>query len=108
MPIDLLRQQAPFWSSVLIGLALWEIAGRSASAAFIVPFSATLVRLWELAVAGQLGAQMLDSARLFIAGLSIALLVGGLLGLLLGRMHALRSGLEPFLMALYATPMVAL
>jgi NitT/TauT family transport system permease protein len=108
MPFDLLRQQAPFWSSVLIGLALWEIAGRSTSAAFMVPFSATLVRLWELAVAGQLGAQMLDSARLFIAGLSLALLVGGLLGLLLGRMHALRSGLEPFLMALYATPMVAL
>ena len=45
-----IRRHAPFWISIAAGIALWEIAGRSTSAAFMVPFSETLVRLWQLIV----------------------------------------------------------
>ena len=48
MKSDRIRRHAPFWLSILAGIALWEIAGRSTSAAFMVPFSETLVRLWQL------------------------------------------------------------
>jgi NitT/TauT family transport system permease protein len=105
---DFLHRHAPLWGSLLAGIALWEIAGRNTSPAFMVPFSETLVRLCELAAAGQLGAQALDSARLFVVGLALALLMGAPLGLLLARVRTLRVGLEPYLMLLYATPMVAL
>ena len=40
----ILRRNAPFWISIACGIALWEIAGRSTSAAFMVPFSATMLR----------------------------------------------------------------
>jgi ABC-type nitrate/sulfonate/bicarbonate transport system permease component len=103
-----LRRHAPFWFSILAGLALWEIAGRYSSPAFLVPFSETLMRLWQLIVTGNFIAQLLDSATLFITGFVIALTVGVPLGLLLARVRLLRVGIEPYLMTLYATPMVAL
>jgi ABC-type nitrate/sulfonate/bicarbonate transport system permease component len=103
-----LRRNAPFWLSIAAGIAIWEIAGRSTSAAFMVPFSETMRRLWELVTGGEFIAQFLDSATLFLTGFFLALIVGAPLGLLLARVRALRIGVEPYIMTLYATPMVAL
>ena len=52
--------------------------------------------------------QFLDSAFLFLTGFVIAFCIGAPLGLLLARVRILRVGLEPYIMVLYATPMVAL
>jgi len=103
-----LQRHGPFWASFMAGVALWEIVGRHASPAFMVPLSETLVRLWELARSGQLELQFLNSAALFVTGFAAALAIGMPLGLLLARVRALRVGLEPYIMMLYATPMVAL
>ena len=103
-----LRRKAPFWISLLAGIALWEIAGRFTSAAFMVPFSETLVRLWQLVTTWEFIAQFLDSAKLFLTGFVLALIVGMPLGLLLARARVLRVGIEPYIMTLYATPIVAL
>jgi ABC-type nitrate/sulfonate/bicarbonate transport system permease component len=102
------RRHAPFWISILAGIALWEIAGRSTSAAFMVPFSETLVRLWEVTVHGDLIAQLIDSGQLFLSGFVLALVVGMPLGMLLARVRVLRIGIEPYIMIIYATPLVAL
>jgi NitT/TauT family transport system permease protein len=102
------KRHAPFWLSLAAGIVVWEIAGRSTSAAFMVPFSTTLVRLWQLVTTWQFIAQFLDSARLFLTGFFLALAVGMPLGLLLARARVLRVGIEPYIMTLYATPMVAL
>ena len=103
-----IRRHAPFWISIFAGIALWEIAGRSTSKAFMVPFSETLVRLWQLMVSGNFLTQLLNSAKLFLAGFILALIVGMPLGMLLARIRMLRIGVEPYIMILYATPMVAL
>jgi NitT/TauT family transport system permease protein len=87
---------------------LWEVVGRNTSTAFMVPFSETLVRLWGLLKSGIFWTQFLDSATLFATGFGLALLVGMPAGLLLARIRILRVGLEPYIMILYATPMVAL
>jgi ABC-type nitrate/sulfonate/bicarbonate transport system permease component len=102
------RRYGPFWLSILAGLALWEIAGRSTSRAFMVPFSETLVRLWQLVVSGNFLTQLAESAELFVAGFTLALIIGVPLGMLLARVRALRVGIEPYLMVIYATPLVAL
>jgi ABC-type nitrate/sulfonate/bicarbonate transport system permease component len=93
-----IRRHLPVWLSVFAGFAIWEIAGRSTSAAFMVPFSETLRRLWQLATGGPFLSQLLDSAKLFATGFSLALIVGAPLGLLFARVRVI----------LYATPMVAL
>lgn len=103
-----LGRHGPFWVSLVAGIALWEVVGRYSDPAFMVPFSETLVRLWELARSGQLGAQALDSAALFVTGFVAALAVGAPAGLIMARLPRVRIGLEPYIMTLYATPMVAL
>jgi ABC-type nitrate/sulfonate/bicarbonate transport system permease component len=105
---NILDRQGAFALSLAAGIGLWENVGRSTNAAFMVPFSETLVRLWQLAVDGPLIAQFLNSAALFLTGFAIALCIGAPLGLLLARVRILRVGLEPYIMVLYATPMVAL
>ncbi len=105
---NILGRHGAFALSLAAGIGLWEIAGRSTNAAFMAPFSETLVRLWQLAVDGPLIAQFLNSASLFLAGFAIAFCIGAPLGLLLARVRILRVGLEPYIMVLYATPMVAL
>jgi NitT/TauT family transport system permease protein len=108
MTITAIRRNAPFWISLAAGIALWEIAGRSTSAAFMVPFSETIARLWQLVSTAEFIAQFLDSAALFLTGFVLALIVGIPLGVLLARVRLLRVGVEPYIMTLYATPMVAL
>jgi NitT/TauT family transport system permease protein len=108
MTTTAIRRNAPFWISLLAGIALWEIAGRSTSAAFMVPFSETIARLWQLVVTREFLNQLLDSATLFSTGFVLALIVGAPLGVLLARVRLLRVGIEPYIMTLYATPMVAL
>lgn len=111
MPSALLKSTArhgPFVLSLLAGVALWEIVGRNTSPAFMVPFSVTIESLWSLAASGGLLMQALDSAKLFASGLALAFVVGMPLGLLLARSRLIRTGVEPYVMILYATPMVAL
>jgi NitT/TauT family transport system permease protein len=98
----------PFWLSIAAGIAIWEIAGRSTSAAFMVPFSETIVRLWQLIAAGEFIPELLDSGQLFLTGFVLALIVGIPFGLLLARVRVLRVGIEPYIMIVYATPLVAL
>jgi ABC-type nitrate/sulfonate/bicarbonate transport system permease component len=104
----MIRRHGPFLLSLLLGIGLWEIAGRSSSPAFLVPLSETLMRLWELAAAGELWRQFASSAALFVTGFTLALVIGMPLGLLLARVRPLRVAVEPYIMILYATPMVAL
>jgi ABC-type nitrate/sulfonate/bicarbonate transport system permease component len=103
-----IRRHAPFWISIAIGIAAWEIAGRSTSQAFMVPFSTTMVELWKLILTGEFLRQFLSSAQLFLTGFILALVVGMPLGMLLARVPSVRVGVEPYLMIIYATPMVAL
>ena len=108
MTVAAIRRHAPLWISIFAGTALWEIAGRNTSAAFMVPLSETLVRLWQLITRGEFIRQLIDSSELFLTGFFLALAVGAPLGMLLARVRTLRVGVEPYIMTLYATPMVAL
>ena len=103
-----LKRHSPFLLSLLGGLALWEIAGRSTSEAFMAPLSETLVRLAELTASGKLIPQIESSLALFTTGFVAALVVGMPLGLLLARIRLLREALDVYIMIVYATPMVAL
>ncbi len=74
----------------------------------MVPFSETLVQLWQLVASGEFIRQFLNSAQLFITGFALAVGIGMPFGMLLARVRTLRVGIEPYLMIIYATPMVAL
>lgn len=108
MQTTALRSRLPFFISLAAGIAIWEIAGRSTSQAFMVPFSETVMRLIQLGGTANFWQQLAESAALFSTGFVLSLVIGVPAGVLLARMPALRVGVEPYIMILYATPMVAL
>ena len=103
-----LSRHGPFLLSLIGGLALWEIAGRNTSQAFLVPLSDTVLRLVQLTQSGKLLPQVESSLALFLTGFFAALVIGMPLGLLFARVRLLREALDVYIMILYATPMVAL
>ncbi|MDP2238807.1 MAG: ABC transporter permease [Burkholderiales bacterium] len=94
--------------SLLVGAAVWEVAGRYTSDAFWATLSSTLRSLFDLLHSGVLMRQVASSFQLYLSGLSLAILVGAPAGMLLARVRWLRVALENYIMMLYATPMVAL
>jgi ABC-type nitrate/sulfonate/bicarbonate transport system permease component len=96
----------------LLGLALgagiWELIGRHTQASSFSSFSKTMSALWGMTRSGELPHALESSLQLFGAGLGFAILIGFFGGLFLARVRVLRIGLEPYILMLYATPMVAL
>lgn len=105
---ETVARHAPFVLSLLAGMALWEVAGRLSSPAFMVPLSETVERFFELVKEGDLVPEFLSSAALFVTGFVLAVVIGLPAGLLLARWRALREALDVYIMVLYATPLVAL
>jgi NitT/TauT family transport system permease protein len=94
--------------SVLAGAAIWQLLGANSSSEVFVSLSATLARLGQLIADGSLPGALAASFSVYGAGMALAIVTGGLGGLLLARRALLRLALEPYLVALYAAPIVAL
>ncbi|MGH7032196.1 MAG: ABC transporter permease [Stellaceae bacterium] len=107
-PREFVARHAPAVLSLAAGMAAWEIVGRHTNAAFLVPLSETLERLWQLAQSGELARQTLSSLAIFAVGFALALVVGAPSGMLLARVAPLRRALDVYIMIAYATPLVAL
>jgi NitT/TauT family transport system permease protein len=95
-------------AALVLGAAIWQLVALRTSPAFLSSFTATVARIYEYSRNGVLAAALESSLQLFIVGFSCAVVVGVLIGLLLARVRWLRVALESYIMALYATPMVAL
>lgn len=97
-----------YGASLLIGAGLWQFAAAHTNPTFLSSFTATMAKLWEFTLDGVLIEALASSLLLFATGLTCAIVVGVLFGLLLARVRLLRVALENYITVLYATPMVAL
>jgi NitT/TauT family transport system permease protein len=98
---------ACYASSILLLLGTWQALGHSFGILF-VPFSTTIIRLWEMLHGGPLLPALAVSGKLYGVTLVIDIVVGVSLGLLLARMKLISAALEPYLYVLYATPTISL
>jgi len=105
---DAAARFAPPVLSFIAGVVAWELVGRHTNAAFLVPLSETLDRLWGLSQSGELWDQLASSLAIFVVGFVLALIVGAPLGMLLARVAVLRRALDVYITIAYATPLVAL
>jgi NitT/TauT family transport system permease protein len=93
--------------SLAVGLGLWEVIARwIANPLILVPMTAVVGRLAQLIVSGEIWPHFSASAQAFVYGYGLAVVLGVLLGLVLAEARTLRAFLDPWLDALYATPMV--
>jgi NitT/TauT family transport system permease protein len=95
-------------AALIAGAAAWQIVAWNTSPAFLCTFTDAVARIWEYSLNGVLADALESSLLLFAVGFSCAVVVGVLFGLILARVRWLRVALESYIMALYATPMVAL
>ena len=90
-------------------LAVWEWSSdRLIRAVFISRPSDVVVRLWDLLATGEIWPHVWKTYTAVGIGYFSAAAVGIVLGIVLGRSSFLASLLEPFIMAIYSVPKVAL
>lgn len=94
---------------VAIFLLVWEVSARLVGNPLTLPtVTAILAALWDLTVSGELVAALAESIWLLVAGLSISVVVGVVLGALVARSRTAYWMLNPYFSALFATPTIAL
>lgn len=86
----------------------WEIYGRMANPLIFPPVSDVLAAFVDLVTSGRLWEALWPSLRLLAAGFALALVVGLVLGVVIGRSRVADLTFSPYLAALYATPDIAL
>jgi sulfonate transport system permease protein len=89
-------------------LALWEIGGRQVSPYLFAPPSAIIGAAGQVIGSGELWKYLQGSLKVFAIGTTLGTLVGVLVGIAMARVRLLDLSLEPLVIALYSTPMVAL
>ena len=107
-PLQRVRVVAGYALGVLIGVVAWQVIGAFAPREVFSSLSDTLVRLWQIIVDGTLPAALWTSFQTYLVGMAFALVIGAFGGILLARRRLLRIAFEPYIVALYATPMVGL
>jgi NitT/TauT family transport system permease protein len=95
-------------ASVILVITLWEVFGRQVNPLFLSYPSAIFGALLQLLKTGEIQRQAIGSLHVFAVGLSGALVLGILIGLLMGRYRFAEYLLDPYVYALDATPRVAL
>jgi NitT/TauT family transport system permease protein len=93
--------------SVVVGLAAWEVYGRAVHSVILTYPSAVVRAAYELIRAGELQFYLQSSVVVLVLGLASAVAVGIPLGILMGRRAIIEHAFDPYVNALYATPLVA-
>jgi ABC-type nitrate/sulfonate/bicarbonate transport system permease component len=96
--------------AVLIALGAWELLARSGAVSplFFSSPRAVALKLWDLFSTGVIWVHILVSGQEALFGLTLAVAVGVPIGVAMGRWETVRHTLDPFVMAKYCTPTVAL
>jgi NitT/TauT family transport system permease protein len=102
------RAALVYAAGLACGAAAWQVLGSRASSEVFVSLTATLTRLGQMISDGSLPSALGASFSVYAVGMAAAIVTGAAGGLLLARRALLRLALEPYVIALYAAPMVAL
>ena len=95
---------------VVLILGVWQLlTATGALTPFVLPAPARVwERAWLLIQGGELQVNTFVTLRRVLSGYALALLVGVLLGLLIGRSRPVRLSLRPLVAYLFPTPKVAI
>lgn len=108
VPTGRWRATLGYAAGLALGAAVWQLVGDSTASYVFAPLTGTLSRLGQLIANGSLPGALAASFAVYGTGVALAIVTGAAAGLLLARRALLREALGPYLVALYAAPMVAL
>ncbi|MQA01799.1 MAG: ABC transporter permease subunit [Streptosporangiales bacterium] len=94
--------------TVLLGLGIWQIAAANTSALVMVPLGDIAGALVDTIKSGQLWRDFFASFQGFTVGLLIASAAGIVIGVFMATSKIVFDFLDPWISALYSTPLIAL
>ncbi len=104
----LTRANAIRAASILLTLLVWECVGRNVNPILFTYPVAIARAFYELVATGELFGFLWQSLQVLAYGFSLALVLGILLGVIVGRFAAAEYAIDLQVSALYSTPTVAL
>ena len=93
--------------SILSLAILWEVVGRTLDSTLIPPLSRIGAAWWKLLASGKLISNLTMSLATLAAGFFLAVLLGVVIGLLMGRFRAVEHFLDLYVNALMSAPATA-
>jgi ABC-type nitrate/sulfonate/bicarbonate transport system permease component len=96
------------FSSVAIFLVAWQLYARNVSALLLVPPTAIVSAFHTLISSGELLTATAASLKVLVTGFSIGFTAAIPIGLLWARFKVVDWAIQPFVSALFSTPLVAL
>lgn len=104
------RWRAPlgYAAGLAAGATAWQLLGAHSASYVFVSLSATIARLGQMISGGGLPGALAASFAVYATGVAVGIVTGAAAGLAFARRALVRRTFEPYLVALYATPMVAL
>jgi len=93
--------------SILSLAVLWEVVGRSVDSVLIPPLTQIGAAWWKLLASGKLLPNLTMSLATLAAGFFLAVLLGIVVGLLMGRFRAVEHFLDLYINSLMSAPAIA-
>ena len=93
--------------SLAVGVLLWQLGAQGVSDLILPPPSAVIERLLDPAFFARLARALAQSLNTLALGFGISLAIAVPLGMLMGRVAAVRQMVQPVVTGLYAIPPVA-
>lgn len=98
----------PMMSSLLIWALLWEIVGQLDLTMLLPPLSSIIARMFEILPTASFLAALGETARAFLIGTGIAIVIGVPLGILMGQSILMDRMLLPWVNMFLSAPLTAL
>ena len=103
-----LNQRLWWVSGILLWLLVWQLYATVSESTLVVGPWAVAIATQEMVASGELWEYARSSAISLLLGMTAGTLLGLLVGLLVGRFKPVEIVLDPYISALYATPLVAI
>lgn len=95
-------------ATLILGVLLWQLVASQVSSLVMRPLEDIWGALVKGVSSGQLGSDAWDSLQGFLIGFGIAALAGITIGVLMALSKVVFDFLDPWMSALYSTPLIAL
>jgi NitT/TauT family transport system permease protein len=106
--VEINGYRIPSSAALLVWAALWEIVGRAELTMLMPPLSHVLARLPEIVPTGTFAEALGITARAFLSGALVAIVVGVPMGVIMGRCEIADRILLPWVNVFISAPLSAL
>jgi NitT/TauT family transport system permease protein len=100
--------RVPFFAALIVWAVLWELVGHTDAGLILPPLSKIIDRVFEIVPTPTFGNAMFITARAFVLGTVIAIVLGIPLGILMGRVAVADRLLLPWVNLFLSAPLSAL